>query len=153
MKASFLIIARVIAVLLLVAIAASCVILPPVVRALCEAGDLSGHRLTMKEGDVIYVTVMAYLMLAVAAVAIVLLWRLLGTVKRGEVFFQKAIGILYAVSFCTFGEAILFLSISTFFQLAIGVTLGASLLGFSLLVVCEVLKEAARIKSENDLTV
>ena len=27
------------------------------------------------------------------------------------------------------------------------------LLGFSLLVVCEVLKEAARIKSENDLTV
>ncbi len=140
-------------VLLLVAIAASCVILPPVVRALCEAGDLSGHRLTMKESDVTYVTVMAYLMLAVAAVAIVLLWRLLGTVKRGEVFSQKAIGILYAVSFCTFGEAILFLSISTFFQLAIGVTLGASLLGFSLLVVCEVLKEAARIKSENDLTV
>ena len=54
---------------------------------------------------------------------------------------------------CTFGEALLFLSISTYFQLAIGAALAAALLGFSLLVVCEVLKEGARIKSENDLTV
>ena len=101
----------------------------------------------------LYVTVMAYLMLAVAAAAILFLWCLLGTVKRGEVFTQRAVGRLFAVSLCTFGEALLFLSISTFFQLAIGAALAAALLGFSLLVVCEVLKEGARIKSENDLTV
>ena len=60
MKVSFLIIARVIAVLLLVAIAACCVILPPVVRALCETGDLVGDRASMGEGEVWYVIVMAY---------------------------------------------------------------------------------------------
>ena len=153
MKVSFLIIARVIAVLLLVAIAACCVILPPVVRALCETGDLVGDRASMGEGEVWYVIVMAYLMLAVAALAIVLLWRLLGIVKRGEVFSERAVKTLFSVVLCTFGEAGLFLAISYYFQLAIGVTLAASLLGFSLLVMCEVLKEAARIKSENDLTV
>lgn len=153
MKLSFLIVARVIAVLLLVAIVACCFVLPPVVKALCEAGDLVGDRSDMTRGEVTYVTVTAYVMLAVAAFAIVFLWRLLGAVKRGEVFSQKAISILFTVTLAAFGEALLFLAIAPYFQLAIGVSLAVALLGFSLLVVCEVLKEASRLKQENDLTV
>lgn len=153
MKTSFLVITRVIAVFLLVAIVAFSVILPPVVRELCETGDLIGDRSTMAAWEIVYVTVTAYLMLVVAAVAIIFLWRLLGTVKRGEVFTARAVRTLFAVTLSAFGEAVLFLAIAYYFQLAIGVSLAAALLGFSLLVVCEVLKEGTRIKAENDLTV
>ena len=153
MKMKVLVVARVIAVFLLLAIAAACTVLPPVVRALCDTHDLIGDRSAMAAWEVVYVTAVAYLMLAVAALAIVFLWRLLGDVKRGVVFSTLAVKNLFAVTLCAFGEAALFLAVVYYFQLAIGVALAAALLGFSLLVVCEVLKEGTRIKAENDLTV
>lgn len=153
MKTSFLMIARVIAVLLLVAIAAASLVLVPVVRTLCETRDLIGDRSTMASWELVLVTVIAYLMLAVAAFAIVFLWRLLSAVKRGEVFSSRAVRTLFVVTLAVFAEAFLLVLIAYYFQLAIGVALAAALLGFSLLVVCEVLKEGTRLKDENDLTV
>ena len=153
MKHSFLILSRILAAVLRAAIACCCVILPPVVKTLCDTADLIGDRAAMTDGEVLFVTVLAYLALAVAAAAIVFLWRLLGIVHRGEVFTDKSSRTLRFVASACFGEAVLFLVISYYFQLAIGVTLAAALLGFSLLVVCEVLKEGTRIKTENDFTV
>ena len=153
MKRSFLIVSRTLAVIFLLAIVACGVIVPRVVEAATAAHDTMEGRMPITEGGELLITVLAYLMLALAAFAVVMLWRLLGVVARGEVFTEQSTNILFFVIAACFGEAVLFLMIGYYFYIAIGIALAAALLAFSLLVVREVLKEATRIKYENDFTV
>jgi len=147
------VISRVFAVVLLAALVALACILPPVVESLCGTRDLLGDRANMSRGGEIFVLVVAYCMLAVAAFAIVVLWRLLGVISRGAVFSDTTHRLLNAVSLCCFGEGALFLSLVYYFQLALGAAVGICFVGLCLLVVKNVIEEACRIKAENDFTV
>ena len=144
---------RIFAVILLVALAGLSIILPPITESLCNTRDLLGDRENMTQAGRWFVLAVAYCMVAVAAFAIVTLWRLLGVISCGEVFGSKTSALLRTVSLCCFGEGVLFLSLVYHFQLALGVTVGICFVGLCLLVVKNVIDEAGRIKAENDFTI
>ena len=148
-----ILLSRVVAAILLIAVAVLAWILPLVVESVCGTRDLIGDRANLTEAGQGFILAVAYLMLAVAALAILLLWRLLGVVSRGAVFSEKTPRLLAWVALCCFGEAALFLSLVYWFQLALGAVLAASFVGLCLWVVRSVLSEACRIKAENDYTI
>lgn len=144
---------RIIAVIILVGLVGLCFILPTLVTNFTETGDIVGDRGNMADAEKHFILAVAYVMIAVAAVAIIFLWRLLTVVSRGDVFGQRTAPLIKAVAICCFGEALLFLSIGYYFQLAIGVAMAAALVGLCLAVVKNVIAEACRIKAENDFTI
>ena len=144
---------RIFAVILLVALAGLAIILPPVTESLCNTRDLLGDRANMTQAGRWFVLAVGYCAVAVAAFAIVTLWRLLGVISCGEVFGSKTSALLQTVSLCCFGEGLLFLTLVYHFQLALCVTLGICFVGLCLLVVKNVIDEARRIKAENDFTI
>ena len=150
---SSLILSNVLAVLLLISLAVLCFLLPFVVESLCGTRDLIGDRSRMTQAERYVVLGLAYAMVAVAAVAILLLRKLLRVVSQGRVFSPSATGLLSTVSLCCFGEGVLFALTGIWFQLSFGVTLAVCFIGLCLRIVSNVIKEACRIKAENDLTI
>jgi len=127
--------------------------IPPVVTSLINVTDNLGFRGSITETARTLVLIDAYAMVAVAFAAVILLFLLLLTVRRGEIFTAKATRLLGCISWCCFGEGLLFALLTVHFQLALGVAFGVCLVGLCLRVVKDALEEATRIKSENDLTV
>ena len=150
---AFTLLPMILAILLLVSLALLCFVLPFVVESLCGTRDLIGDRSQMTRAEINTVLGLAYAMVAVAVAAILLLMRLLRTVSRGNVFSTQANRLLSAVSACCFGEGLLFAVTGIWFQLSFGVTLAVCFIGLCLLVVSNVIREACRLKSENDLTI
>ena len=148
-----LVLSTILAVLLLISLAILCFLLPFVVESLCGTRDLIGDRSQMTAAERYTVLGVAYAMVAVAAVAILLLLRLLRVVSHGQVFSRAATKLLDAVALCCLGEGILFAVTGIWFQLSFGVTMGVFLVGLCLHIVGNVIKEACRIKAENDLTI
>lgn len=148
-----ILISRIIAILLLLSLAGLSFILPQVVSALCDTGDLVGDRASMTDLERGAVVGVAYAMVIVAAFAIVTLLRLLSAVSRGEVFTELVVRILATVSYCFFAEAVLFALLIYYFQLSLGVTLALVLVGLSIMIVRNVIAAARVIKEENDYTV
>ena len=73
--------------------------------------------------------------------------------KKIAVFSQKTLTVLLCLSICCFVIAALFGYVGIYFQLAFCIALAALCLGVSLRVVKNVIAEAMRYKSENDLTI
>ena len=144
---------RIIAVVILACLLGLCFILPTLVKNFTETADIIGNRENLGDAERIIILTAAYVMIAVAAVAILYLWSLLTVVSQGDVFGPRTARLIRAVAICCFGEALLFLSIGYYFQLAIGVAMAAALVGLCLAVVKNVIAEASRIKAENDFTV
>ena len=106
------------------------------------------------------ITVLFYLALIPVAVAAVLLIRLLGNVRRAEIFTASAVSRLRGISWCCFAEflilvggGICFYRISVFPHAFFVVAFVAAFLGIVLRVVKNVIEEAVAIKSENDYTI
>jgi O-antigen/teichoic acid export membrane protein len=95
----------------------------------------------------------AYAMLTIAYLAVALLYLLVRTILRGEVFGKKTVRLLAAVSWCCFAEGALVVLLTVWFQLAAVVALAACFVGLCLRVVKNVIEEATRIKAENDFTI
>lgn len=150
---SSLILSTVLAILLLISLAALCFLLPFVVESLCGTRDLIGDRSQMTQAERYTVLGIAYAMVAVAAVAILLLMRLLHVVSRGQVFSTATTKLISTVSLCCFGEGALFAIVGIWFQLSFGVTMAVCFIGLCLRIVGNVIKEACRMKTENDLTI
>ncbi|MBQ3602651.1 MAG: DUF2975 domain-containing protein [Clostridia bacterium] len=132
--------------------------------AVCIAGlfvmpFLSELLLSMRNGRVlgenvtVFVTVIAYLILAVFMLADILLFNLLLRVKRSLVFTAKSVSLIRGVSWCCFAAGILFCCLGLFFNLSFVVGFMGAFLGLCLRVTKNVIAEATEIKSENDLTV
>ena len=74
-------------------------------------------------------------------------------VRRGEVFTDRAVGLLRCISWCCLGLCIPFGFLGIYFQLSWLVCLLAVFLGICLRVCKNAFEEATHIKQENDLTV
>lgn len=148
-----IIVSMILTVLLFLALCALACCLPMVVRAMIDTTDNIGDRASITLTERALVLVDAYAMVAIALIAVILLYLLLRCVLRGQVFSQHCVALIASVSWCCFAEALLFLLIGGFFQLAFGVTIAACCLGVCLRVVKNVIAEATRIKAENDYTI
>lgn len=144
-------VARILTVLFLIAFAALCVILPPVVENFCSVPDLIGNHNTPEAYRLVLIC--SYLAVLGGMVAMVFLLRLLSLVEAGKVFGKQSLTAILAIAICCFAEVLIFLCISYYFQVALSIVLAIGVLALCLLVVRSVLVEAARIKAENDLTV
>ena len=127
--------------------------LPVLVPSLIDTTDNIGNRAEITEAGRVFVLIDAYVMLAVALVAVILLFCLLHTILRGKVFSGRVTGLLSAVSLCCFAEGVLFLLLVPYFQLAACGAIAVFFIAVCLRVVKNVIEEAGRIKSENDLTI
>ena len=139
--------------LLLIALGFAAYWVPELVESALNVNDNLGNRTEVSENGRFLVLLDAYAMLTVAAVAVILLFFLLRTVQREEVFTPLTTRLLSAVSLCCFAEGVLFALLVPLFQLAVGIALAACFLGLCLRVVGNVIDEASRIKSENDFTI
>ena len=139
--------------LLFLALCALALCLPMVVTSMIDTVDNIGDRASITATERALVLTNAYAMVLVAFIADVLLFFLLRKVLRSQVFSDSAVRLIASVSWCCFAEALLFLLIGGFFQLAFGVAIAACCLGVCLRVVKNVIAEATRIKSENDYTI
>ena len=148
-----LVLSTVLASLLLLSLVVLCFPLPYLVESLCDTRDLVGDRANMTATQRNLVLAIAYGMIAVAAGAILAMLKLLRTVGRGEVFSPVTNRLISVVSLCCFGEAILFALTGIWFQLSFGAALGLCFVGLCLLIVSNVIREAIRLKAENDLTI
>ncbi|MBQ7336504.1 MAG: DUF2975 domain-containing protein [Clostridia bacterium] len=127
--------------------------LPEVVNGMIDIPDNIGNRQSITDAERQLILVGAYAAVGVAYVTLVFLVLLLHTVLRGRVFSSATLRWLNLLSLCCFAEAVLFLLGGFYFQLVLGVAVAACFLGLLLRVVKNVINEAMRIKSENDLTV
>ena len=148
-----LVLSTVLASLLLISLVILCFPLPYLVESLCNTRDLIGDRANMTAAQRNLVLAIAYGMIAVAEGAILVMLKLLRTVGRGKVFSPVTNKLITAVSLCCFGEALLFALTGIWFQLSFGATLGLCFVGLCLLIVGNVIREAIRLKAENDLTI
>lgn len=139
--------------LLLCALAFACFWVPTVVNSMIDATDSIGNRNQIGEMGRSLVIADVYAIIAVAAVAVVLMFALLRVVYKHRVFSQSTEKLLSAISLCCFGVGLLALLLITVFQLVVCVTIAACFLGLSLRVVKHVIKEATQIKCENDFTI
>lgn len=143
-------------VLTVILVAALCVLtawLPMVVDSMIDVADNIGDRASITEAGRMFVLIDAYVMVAVAFVAVALLFFLLRAVLMERIFTPSATRLIAAISWCCFAEGALFLLIGVYFQLAFGVSVAACFVGLCLRVVKNVIEEATRIKSENDFTI
>ena len=73
--------------------------------------------------------------------------------RQGDVFTQKSVSAIRAISWCCIAAGILFAALIPWFLLAAAVAFVAAFVGLCLRVVKNAFEEATEIKSENDLTV
>ena len=127
--------------------------LPEVVTSMIDAKDNLGNREGITATGRALILADSYAMVAIAYLAVVLLFFLLRTVLRGEVFGKTTSRLLAAVSWCCFSEGLLVALLTAPFLLAAGAAVAACFVGLCLRVVKNVIEEATRIKAENDFTI
>ena len=131
----------------------SAFIMPPLVEMLINLPDNVGNRGDITAGGRAFVLVLAYVMLAILALADAFMIMLLLRVKKSLIFSSKSIALIRGISWCCFAICIVFALLGIYFQLSFILAFFAVFLGISLRVVKNVIEEATEIKSENDLTV
>ena len=101
-----------------------------------------------------------YIALIPVTAADVLLIRLLGNVRRSEIFTASAVSKLRCISWCCFAECLILMGGGIGFFQSFGFprtflifAFAAAFLGIVLRVVKNVIEEAVAIKSENDYTI
>lgn len=134
-------------------IVAGAIIMPTLVEMLIDTPDNIGSRDQINDSGRNLVLVVAYLVLAVAAVADIFLFLLLRRVRAGEVFTGRSVALIRGVSWCCILFGLLFAVLGYYFQLALAVGFAALFLGVCLRVVKNVVEQAVELKQENDLTV
>lgn len=86
-------------------------------------------------------------------VSLICLDRLLSNISRGEVFADKNVKLLRALSWCSFAASVILFISGFYYILFIIVAIGAAFLGLILRVVKNVIEQAIVLKMENDYTV
>ena len=113
----------------------------------------SAARRPLGLGDGVRITAAGYVIILLAALADVQLFRLLLLVRSGNVFTARAVSLIRGVSWCAIAISAVFLLTTWYYLVSLVLAFAAVLLGLCLRVVKNVIEEAAEIKSENDLTV
>ncbi len=143
----------VIAIVFFIGCIAAAFLMPTVTNMLIDTPDNIGDRGSITEGGRIFVHIVAYVLLAIVALADVLSIALLLRVRKGDVFTFKSVSLIRGVSWCCIALCIAFAALGVYFQLALIMAFLSLFLGICLRVVKNVIEEATLIKNENDLTV
>lgn len=101
----------------------------------------------------IFILIAAYVILAIAMLADILMLLLLIEVREGRVFMEKSIAYVRYVSWCCLAIGLIFAVLGRFFMLMFVFGAVIIFLGLCLRVVKNALEEARALKSENDLTI
>ena len=94
-----------------------------------------------------------YICLAIGAVVMYFLDRLLANIRRGEIFIPGNVSLLRKISWACFIICIPCLVITLYCKIFFFIVLAAAFLGLVLRVVKNVIEQAVAIKEENDYTV
>lgn len=97
--------------------------------------------------------VLLYIAMAIAAVTIVCLVRLLLIVKREKIFGETSLKLVTVIACFVMAEALPLAAMGYFFLLSLAVAYVSATIGLCLIVVRGILKEAIAIKAENDATI
>ena len=152
-KNAFAITGLAVCALALTAIVLIALYLPPVVSGLIDIPDQIGNRNELDAKGRQLILTDAYAMLALAGVCDLLVAWLLSLVLCKKEH-TKAFGtLLLCIACCCFGEAILFTLLITQFQMALFAVCFSLALGICMLIVRHLLRQAAEIKQENELTI
>ncbi|MBP1545162.1 MAG: DUF2975 domain-containing protein [Oscillospiraceae bacterium] len=90
---------------------------------------------------------------AAGFVILFVLDRLVGNIRKGEVFIPQNIKYLRILSYCCFIIAVITLIFARFRLLAFIVTFAAAFIGLILRVIKNCFEEAVRLKEENEFTI
>lgn len=129
------------------------VFLPAVVKALLRFSGEITARVQVTSTDNAIVLVAAYILLALALLANILLFTLLLQVKGENVFSAKSVSLIRGIAWCSIGVGAIFALLTYYFTLSSVIAFAALFLGLCVRVVKNVIERATEIKDENDLTV
>ena len=115
--------------------------------------DFFIYRGTVVESGRIAVIICVYVCLAVGAVILYLLDRLLHNIQKEDIFISRNVEYLRGISWACFALCIPCLVITIFCRTFFFILLAAGFMGLILRVVKNVIEEAVVIKEENDYTV
>lgn len=138
----------IVAIVFLIGVAVCAVFLPQITRIFLrlKAGQTLGEAYWFS-------LIVAYLVLVLATVCDILLLRILGNIKKGEVFVEGNVAILRALSWCVMLASVPFILLGLVFKVAFAVGGVALFVGICLRVVKNAFAEAVAIKDENDYTI
>jgi hypothetical protein len=111
-------------------------------------------RYTGKEPEITYSLLLTVYACAMPGLAsLICLDRLLANITRGEVFTDKNVRILRALSWCSFAVSAILLISGFYYILFVIMAVCAAFLGLILRVIKNVFEQAIIIKRENDFTI
>lgn len=129
------------------------IILPAEVNLFINMPDHMGDRNEITSSGRALLVAVAYFALAAVMAADGMLFWLLMRVRKSLVFTAKSVALVRGVSWCCYALSLAAVVFGIYFQYAFAIAFAAAFLGLCLRVVKNVIEEATRIKSENDLTV
>ena len=129
-------------------VAVCCVIAPFLVGRYDSLVVASGQ-------ESVYVPVLITLYCAVplAVVALVCLDVLLRNIRKEQPFIAQNVTMLRRISYCCFGEALVFVYLAVLKPFAVVVIIACGFMGLILRVVKNVFEQAIEIREENDFTI
>ncbi len=113
---------------------------------------LSEHEPALME-HFSYLLFIYYLCISIATAVLILLLLLLRVVERGAVFTPVSGRLVFAIALLVIAEGGSIALLGVVYPPALAVTVVAVTMGLCFLVVSHVLREAARLKEENDATI
>lgn len=109
---------------------------------------------TMKNPDIIFpLTLTIYACAVPGLIALFCLDRLLANIKKKDVFIEKNVKHLRAISWCSFAVSVILLVSGSYYLLFLVIAVAAAFFGLILRVVKNVIEQAVIIKNENDFTI
>lgn len=147
------ILSLVLAILFLVGLVALAIGMPRLVRTLVELHDsIDGYAPVSPAGHTLLL-ILAYVGVAIVALADAILLLLLHSIRDGRVFTPYCVALLRSLSWCLIAFGGVFFAIGFVFRLAFIMAFVCVFIGICLRVVKNAFEEAVAIKEENELTI
>ncbi len=137
----------VLSVLFFIILVASCFYMPLLIYMYM---DIKGATIMDSKTEI---TIIAYAIVGVMAIADILLFVLLQRVRKSLVFTNASVVLIRAISWCAVLLGALCFALGFYFWIAFAAAFACVFLGICLRVVKNVIEEATIIKAENDFTI
>lgn len=140
-------------VVLFAAVIAGAFYVPGIVGNIVEMSDAARATQIIGSGGKVVLTVLFYSIFVIVMTADILIFSLLLRVRSGGVFTDKTVALIRGIAWCCFLLSAALFGIGLYFKSAFIGAFAAAFLGLCIRVVKNVIEQANKIKSENDLTV
>jgi len=146
-------ISLIMSVIFFLAVIAGLFAAPKLVQVMLDTPDYFGNRESITDCGRGFVLAVTYIILVLIALADILMFLILRSVRNSAVFTDSTVAYIRYVSWLCILVGCLFFSVGVYITMAIIAGFAAVFGGFCIRVVKNVIEEATAIKSENDLTV